>query len=142
MVFAAANGNAYVYLIGATPVFASIVYLMIVVAYGMNRKVIAESKAFDLGRWAKPLIGISLIWEVYLILDFTLPSIFHKAAEVAIGGEIVATLWYFIGLRGRLRRGEAGQALSLGKLAGADTLTAPAGAAQATAVQPEADLGG
>ena len=43
-----------------------------------------------MGRWATPLIGLSLIWEVFLILDFTLPSIFHKAAEVAIGGEIVA----------------------------------------------------
>ena len=123
MVFAAAEGNAYVDLIGATPVFASIVYLLIVVAYGMRRSTIVPSKAFDLGRWAAPLIGLSLIWEVYLILDFTLPSIFHAAAEVAVGAEIVAALWYFLGLRGRLRRGEAGQALSKGKQAGAQVLT-------------------
>jgi amino acid transporter len=141
MVFAAVEGNAYVDLIGATPVFASIVYLMIVVAYGMRRNTIVKSKAFDLGRWAMPLIGLSLIWEVYLIFDFTLPAIFHAAAKVAIGGEIVAALWYFIGLRGRLRRGEAGQALSLGKLAGGEVLTAPAGAAAASAVQPEAEVG-
>lgn len=142
MVFAAVAGNAYVYLIGATPVFASIVYLMIVAAYGINRNAIAKSKAFDLGRWALPLIGLALIWEIFLILDFTLPAIFHKAAEVAIGGEIVAALWYFFGLRGRLRRGEAGQALSMGKLAGVDALTTPAGSAQASTIQPEPDLGG
>jgi amino acid transporter len=125
MVFAAAEGNAYVDLIGATPVFAGIVYIMIVAAYGARRSVIPKSKAFDLGRWARPLIAIALAWEVILILDFTLPAIFHAAAEVALGGEVVATAWYFIGLRGRLRRGEAGQALAKGRLAGADALAAP-----------------
>jgi amino acid transporter len=140
MVFAAAEGNAYVDLIGATPVFASIVYLMVVVAYAARRNTIPKSKAFDMGRWAKLLIGLSLIWEIALILDFTLPSIFHAAAEVALGGEVVAAAWYYLGLRGRLRRGEAGQALSRGKLAGVDPLATagvtPAGPAA------EADLGG
>jgi amino acid transporter len=136
MVFAAVEGNAYVDLIGATPVFASIVYLLIVGAYAARRNTIPKSSAFDMGKWAKVLIGLSIIWEIALILDFTLPSIFHAAAEVALGGEIVAAAWYFIGLRGRLRRGEAGQALSRGKLAGAEGMAAagvgPAG---------EADLG-
>jgi amino acid transporter len=126
MVFAAGFGNAYVDLIGATPVCASIVYLMIVVAYWMRRNTIPKSPAFDLGKWAAPLLVLSLIWEVYLILDFTLPSIFHGAAEVFVGAQIVAAAWYFLGLRGRLRRGEAGQALSLGKQAGADVLAAAA----------------
>ena len=139
MVFAAAKGNAYVDLIGATPVCASIVYLMIVVAYWLRRDTIPKSKAFDLGRWAIPLLGLSLIWEIYLILDFTLPSIFHGAAEVFVGCQIVAALWYFLGLRGRLRRGEAGQALSKGKLAGGDVLAA-AGATPGTAA-PEPDMG-
>lgn len=135
MVFAAAEGNAYVDLIGATPVFASIVYLLVVAAYAARRNTIPKSPGFDMGRWAPILIGLSLIWEVFLILDFTLPSIFHAAAEVALGGEIVAVAWYYLGLRGRLRRGEAGQALSKGKLAGADGM-APAGVGPA-----EADLG-
>jgi amino acid transporter len=139
MVFAAIEGNAYVYLIGATPVFASIVYLLIVVAYMVRRNVIPKSKAFDLGRWAMPLIGLSLIWEIFLILDFTLPAIFHKAAAVALGGEIVAAAWYFFGLRGRLRRGEAGQALAKGRLAG---LHGPGVAGVAPAAAPDPDLGG
>lgn len=143
MVFAAEAGNAYVYLIGATPIFASIVYLLIVGAYAVRRNRIPKSQAFDLGRWAKPLIGISIVWEIFLILDFTLPSIFHAAAEVALGGEVVALLWYYGALRGRLRRGEAGQALSKGLLAGKAILDAPAGVAQAgPAGQPEAGLGG
>jgi amino acid transporter len=137
MVFAAVKGDAYVYLIGATPVCASVVYLMIVVAYWLRRNTIPKSPAFDLGKWAVPLLVLSLIWEVYLILDFTLPSIFHKAAEVFVGAQIVAAAWYFFGLRGRLRRGEAGQALSKGKLAGAEVLTATAGAAPAGPAQPE-----
>jgi amino acid transporter len=138
MVFAAVEGNAYVYLIGATPVFAGVVYILIVAAYAARRTVIPKSRAFDLGRWAMPLIVISLAWEVFLILDFTLPAIFHDAAETALGGEVVATLWYVFGLRGRLRRGEAGQALAKGRLAGADGL---AGAAEITPAgpAPEAD---
>jgi hypothetical protein len=82
-------------------------------------------------------MGLALIWEVYLILDFTLPAVFHAAAEVAVGAEVVAVLWYFVGLRGRLRRGQAGQALSQGKLADAAVLTAAAAAPGA----PEAELG-
>src|ERR1700733_14141311 len=58
MVFAAEDGNAYVTLIGATPIFASFVYLMIVGAYWARRNRIPKSPAFDLGRWAVPLIVI------------------------------------------------------------------------------------
>jgi hypothetical protein len=99
-------------------------------------RVIPKSTAFDLGRWAKPLIAIALAWEVILILDFTLPAIFHAAAEVAVGGEVVAAAWYFLGLRGRLRRGEAGQALAKGRLAGADALAATDAAPAAPAPEP------
>jgi amino acid transporter len=138
MVFAAAEGNAYVDLIGATPVFASVVYLLVVGAYAVRRNSIPKSPAFDMGRWAKIAIGFSIIWEIALILDFTLPHIFHAAAEVALGGEVVAAAWYYLGLRGRLRRGEAGQALSKGKLAGVDGLAVAGAAPGAAAAEPEA----
>ena len=125
LVFAAEQGNAYVYLIGATPVFASIVYILIVGAYGVRRSRIPKSSAFDLGRWAVPLIVLALAWELALILDFTLPSVYHKAAEAAVGGQIVAAAWYVFGIRSKIKRGEAGQALAQGRLAGAgDPLTA------------------
>jgi len=140
MVFAAKNGNAYINLIGATPIFASVVYILIVVAYGLRRDRIPASKAFDLGRWAKPLIVVALVWEVALIFDFTLPQIFHSAAEVALGAQVVAIAWYVLGLRSRLRRGVAGQALSLGRLAGQDTLGSAV--SSAGAVDPGTELGG
>jgi hypothetical protein len=114
---------------------------MIVVAYWLRRNTIPKSPAFDLGKWAVPLLALSLIWEVYLIFDFTLPSIFHKAAEVFVGAQIVAALWYFLALRGRLRRGEAGQALSKGKLAGAHVMAATAGTAPAGPAAPEPEAG-
>ncbi|MGO8876596.1 MAG: amino acid permease [Acidimicrobiales bacterium] len=118
MVFAAKNGNAYINLIGATPIFASFVYLAIVGAYGARRNKIAPSKGFDLGRWAIPLIVVSMAWEIFLICDFTLPQIFHSAAEIAFGAQIVPIVWYFGGLRSRLKRGIAGAALAHGQLAG------------------------
>ena len=43
----------------------------------------------------------------------------------------MATLWWYFGLRGRLRRGEAGEALAKGRLAGVDSL-AGAGITPAT----------
>jgi len=124
MVFAAADGSAYAILIGATPIFASLVYLMIVGAYSARRHTIAKSKAFDLGRWAMPLIVLSIVWEVALIFDFTLPAIFHKAAILAVCGQVVAAAWYYFGLRSRLRAGTAGQALAMGRLAGREDLAA------------------
>jgi amino acid transporter len=144
MVFAAYGGHAYVDLIGATPIFASIVYLLIVGAYWLRRHSIPASKGFDLGRWAKPLIVVSMLWEIAIIVDFTLPSIFHAAAEVAIGGQIVGIAWYYLGLRSRLKRGTAGQALALGKLAGKDVLDATGAGVQASAqaAPPDGALSG
>jgi hypothetical protein len=66
----------------------------------------------------------------------TLPASFHAAAEVALGGEVMAAAWYFIGLRGRLRRGEAGQVLARGRLAGADAPAATDAAPAAPAPEP------
>ncbi len=144
MVFAAEEGNAYVDLIGATPIFASFVYLMIVGAYWARRHRIPRSRAFDLGRWAKPLIVASMIWEIAIILDFTLPSPFHAAAEVAVVGQLVAVAWYYGGLRSRLRRGTAGQALAMGRLAGTEALDGPAVGAEAVGQPgtPEVEMGG
>jgi amino acid transporter len=139
MVFAAEEGNAYVDLIGATPIFASFVYLMIVAAYWARRNRIPKSSAFDLGRWAKPLIVLSLLWEIAIILDFTLPSTFHAAAEVAVAGQVVAVAWYYGGLRSRLRRGVAGQALKQGQLAGRDVLDDATVGAPGS---PDAEIGG
>ena len=138
------GGHAYVDLIGATPIFASIVYLLIVGAYWRRRHHIPASKAFDLGRWAKPLIIVSMLWEIAIIVDFTLPSIFHAAAQVAIGGQVVGIAWYYLGLRSRLRRGTAGQALALGKLAGKDVLDAAGVGVQAgtQAEPPDGSLSG
>ncbi|HXY43729.1 MAG TPA: amino acid permease [Acidimicrobiales bacterium] len=118
MVFAAKNANAYINLIGATPIFASFVYLAIVGAYAAKRNTIRPSKAFDLGRWAMPLIVVSIGWELFIIADFTLPQIFHSAAEIAFAAQAVWIVWYFAGLRSRLKRGVAGEALAHGKLAG------------------------
>ena len=36
------------------------------------------------------LIVLSIVWEVALIFDFTLPAIFHKAAILAVCGQVVA----------------------------------------------------
>jgi len=129
MVYAAKAGDAYFSLIGATPIFASIVYILIVGAYAWRRDHIEKSPSFDLGKWAKPLIVISILWELALIIDFTLPQIYHKAAKIAIVGQLIAVFWYYVpgGLRTRLKAGTAGQALAQGQMAGTEELATAGG---------------
>ena len=141
MVFAAVKGNAYVYLIGATPVFASVVYLMIVVAYWLRRNTHPEVTGLRPRQ-----VGRAAARAVADLGGLPHPGL-HPAVHLPRGRGGVRRRpdrgrpWYFFGLRGRLRRGEAGQALSKGKLAGADVLAATAGAAPAGPAQPEAGAG-
>ena len=104
----------------------------------MRRDTIPKSKAFDLGRWAPLLFGLSVIWEVFLIADFTLPQIFHAAAKVAVAGQVIAVAWYYGGLRSRLRRGTAGQALTLGPVARREDLAAEPAVRSIGQVEPPA----
>ncbi|HZV50562.1 MAG TPA: amino acid permease [Candidatus Dormibacteraeota bacterium] len=112
MLFAAARPNAYAILIASTPILAYSGYLLIVLAYAFRRDRIAHlPTGFDLGRWAVPVFALTVVWLVGALLVLTLPSAFHDGDKTAAGVFVVAIIWYFVWLRRRIKRGEAGRSL-------------------------------
>lgn len=124
LVFAAYESNAFITLIAGTPVLAMLVYLTLTIAYAIRRNRIPSAQGgFELGRWAKILIPLAVIWEIIALSALTLPSVFRDADWVALGVQGVCALWYITVLRSRLRKGTAGQALLLNRLPAASAAT-------------------
>jgi len=65
-------------------------------------------EAFDLGVWAKPVMYAALAWTVIALGLLMIPNTFWSADVVVVVVLVVAAAWYFLALRGRLARGEAG----------------------------------
>jgi hypothetical protein len=106
---AAARANAFGTLVAATAIIPYIIYFLITVAYARKRAVLEHVPGqFSLGRWAKPVIGLVLFWTALVILILALPAPFHGSDKVIAGGAALAALWYFLALRGRLKKGTAG----------------------------------
>ncbi|HKF77197.1 MAG TPA: hypothetical protein VKF59_13725, partial [Candidatus Dormibacteraeota bacterium] len=104
--------DAYTILIASTPILAYSGYLIITLAYAFRRGRISHlPTGFDLGRWAAPVFALTVIWLVGALLVLTLPSQFHDGVKTAVGVFVVAIVWYFVWLRRRIKRGEAGASL-------------------------------
>jgi amino acid transporter len=111
MIYGYFQGNAFGTLVGATAIIPYIIYFLITVAYARKRSVLdSVPGAFSLGPWARPVIGLVLIWTVLVMLSLSLPSAFHGSDKVVLGGAVLAALWYFAVLLHRLRNGTAGPA--------------------------------
>lgn len=105
------QSSSFDVLIGATAILPYLLYLMLVAAYAARRHKLHYLKrpgSYDLGRFGLPIMIVTLIWVVFTLLVLTLPSEFHQAAEVVAVILVAAGAWYFIGFRGRVRRGDAG----------------------------------
>jgi hypothetical protein len=63
---------------------------------------------FSLGRWAKPVIGVVLVYTLAIMLDLSIPSLFYGSDRVLGYGAAVAVLWYVTVLFRRLKQGKAG----------------------------------
>ncbi|MFD8760500.1 amino acid permease [Streptomyces mirabilis] len=109
VIFGYNSSNAFGTLVGATAVLPYLVYLLIVLAYGYKRRQLeAIPGAFNLGRFAGVVFGASLVYLVVVILTLTLPDEFRRANYYVLGGLALAAVWWLLGLRPRLARGEAG----------------------------------
>jgi amino acid transporter len=101
--------SAFGTLVGATAIIPYIIYFLITVAYAVKRRTTDSLPgAFNLGRWAWPVIIFVLAYSLLIILVLSLPAPFHGADKVVGYGVILAALWYFGGLLRRLRKGTAG----------------------------------
>jgi amino acid transporter len=96
-------------LVGATAIIPYIIYFLITVAYAVKRRTTDSLPgAFNLGRWAWPVIIFVLAYTVLIMIVLSLPAPFHGADKVLGYGLILAVLWYAGGLVWRLRKGTAG----------------------------------
>jgi amino acid transporter len=101
--------GTYGTLVGATSIIPYIIYFLITVAYAVRRKTIDSLPgAFNLGRWAWPVIGFVLVWTVLVMLALSAPQAFHGSDKFLGYGLGLALIWYFGALIWRLRRGRAG----------------------------------
>jgi amino acid transporter len=101
--------SAFGTLVGATAIIPYIIYFLITVAYAVKRRTTDSiAGAFNLGRWAWPVIGFVLAYTVLIMLVLALPAPFHGADKVLLYGFLLAVLWYVTALYWRLKRGTAG----------------------------------
>jgi amino acid transporter len=116
--------DAFTTLIGATSLAPYLVYLLIVVAYIIRRRTLAQVEGgFNLGRFGVPLMSFGLVWIVCAVLVLSLPAPFHGAVKVVAGGAVLAALWYALVLRRRIAAGKAGVDLYSATSAAAHAVT-------------------
>jgi amino acid transporter len=126
MIYGYNSENAFGTLVGATALVPFLVYLLTVIAYGLKRRRLERLPgAFHLGRAAVPVFAAALVWLVLVVLVLTLPEEFHQADYYVLGGVGLAALWWAVGLRGRLARGEAGPGRTPLPEASAETAARP-----------------
>ena len=104
------NGkDAFFALVGATSTLPFIVYFLTVLAYVIRRDRMATlPEAFNLGTWAKPVMFAALGWTIIALGLLMIPKIFWLTDAIVVVVIVLAAVWYFAVLRGRLARGEAG----------------------------------
>src|SRR4029077_8716840 len=102
------QSSAFGTLVGATAIIPYIIYFLITLAYAIKRRTLDSLPgAFNLGRWAWPVIGFVLVYTVLVMLVLSLPAPFHGSDKVLGYGLALAALWYFGGLLWRLKKGTA-----------------------------------
>src|SRR5215471_8922303 len=101
--------SAFGTLVGATAIIPYIIYLLNTAGYAYKRRTLDSIPgAFNLGRWAWPVIIFVLLYSALIIFVLSVPGPFHAADKVVGYGAGVAALWYAAVLVWRLRRGTAG----------------------------------
>ncbi len=109
MIYGYSQPNTFGTLVAATAIIPYVIYFMITLAYMLKRETLEHVPGeFSLGRWGIPVMIAVLVWSLIAMGCLSLPAIFH-GADRAIGYcLVVAVIWYFAALRGRLKRGTAG----------------------------------
>ena len=101
-------------LVGATAIIPYIIYFLITVAYAVKRRTTDSLPgAFNLGRWAWPVIIFVLAYTVLIMIVLSLPSPFHGADKVLgyglIAGRAVVLRRPAVAAEEGHRRGQAGR---------------------------------
>lgn len=103
------QASAFNTLVGATAIIPYIIYFLVTAGYAYKRRTLDSIPgAFNLGRWAWPVITFVLLYSALIIVVLSVPGPFHPADKVVGYGAGLALLWYVAVLWRRLHRGRAG----------------------------------
>lgn len=95
-------------LVGATAVLPALIYLITVVSYGRVRKnVDFNTDSFTLGKFAKPIFSLAVLWLILEIGILTIPEDFHNVTIVSGLMVIVGVICYFLFFRSKNGQGPA-----------------------------------
>jgi amino acid transporter len=113
IVYAHFASNTFILLVDSTSILPFVVYLMIVVAFIVRWRRLAEyDTSFSLGRWRPLVTSLALVWTLVALAMVTLPHAYREADLTVVGVIVVGLAWYVTGLRRRLRTGVAGLGVS------------------------------
>jgi amino acid transporter len=102
--------QAMTLIVGMASVGYYVVYALTILAaiLATRQGRLRSVSSFDLGRWATPIRWIAFVWTVLVVLELTIPTANQQTALMAGVFFVIAAVWYFAVLRGRLNSGEAG----------------------------------
>ena len=97
-------------LVGATAVLPALIYLITVVSYGLTRKNVEfRANSFSLGKFAKPVFSLAVLWLILEIGILTIPKDFRNATIVSGLMVIVGVICYFLFFRGKIGQAPANE---------------------------------
>ena len=90
-------------LVGATAVLPALIYLITVISYGLARKDVEfRVGSFTLGKFAKPVFSLAVLWLIVEIGILTIPKDFRNATIVSGLMVLVGVICYFLFFRIRM----------------------------------------
>lgn len=81
---------------------------ILAVLVASKRGTLPKETGFSLGAYAAPIRVAALVWTVFVVGCLTIPELNHQTALMGGGFVILAVVWYFAVLSGRLKQGNAG----------------------------------
>jgi amino acid transporter len=83
-------------------------YFMVVLAAVNDRKYPVRPGTFSLGRAAKPLAYVAMVWCVVICCALTIPSVGNAAGKASLGMFALGVIWYFYRARHVVVQGPSG----------------------------------
>jgi amino acid transporter len=114
------------YIIGTASVGFNLVYMLVagIYLFKVHRGTLPRKfGGFSLGRWAKPVAWVSLIWQVFLVGTLTVPKINHNVALTTGAMLVVGLLWFLVWVRPKVRDRQAGPHAEVATVAAPETAT-------------------
>ncbi len=103
------SSNTFLVLVDSTAILPFVVYLMIVAAFIVRWRRLAQyATSFSLGTWRPLVVGAALVWTLAALAMLTLPHEYREADLTVLVIIAIGVLWSLTGLRRRLCAGAAG----------------------------------